>query len=78
MDEMLRHVGPAVQRAIESGVSGRDAAEIHTFVESGDRIRGWLLEHVHHEASSTTTPDLLELKRAMDVWADAALSLALA
>ncbi len=46
----------------------RGVGELRSLQETGERIRGWLLDHVHGRARPSTTPDLLALKRLMDEW----------
>ncbi|MDQ3573396.1 MAG: hypothetical protein M3404_00480 [Actinomycetota bacterium] len=77
MDVMLAEVTPAIEKALTDVQLEADmAAEFRKFLESGKRIRCWFLEHVHKQAQPGATPDLLNLKRAMDGWAKAALTLA--
>lgn len=77
MDVMLTEVEPFVEELLAAmELSGDQAGQLRNFLEKGQRIRGWFLDHVHKQARPGVTPDVLSLKRMMDEWGRYANSLA--
>ena len=73
MDKALANLHE-VLRDIESDpeLSGDTAFEdLPEFVRNGERIRGWLLDHIHGDARPGVTPDMLAIKRVKDEWVEA-------
>jgi hypothetical protein len=73
MDTMLSMAGPDIEKAARGAFDADATVELVKFLQSGERIRGWFLDHVHQQTRPGETPDLLQLKQMMADWGDAAL-----
>lgn len=64
--EALREVDPEVFPPEHRG-------DLPVFIENGEQLEAWLLEHVHKTALPGRTPDLMDLNRRVQAFEGAAV-----
>jgi hypothetical protein len=65
----LEVVAPDLRQALRDPSVGAAARqETERFLQNADQLLQWFLEHVHGEARPGRTPDLLTLKRGLDLF----------
>ena len=68
MDTMLSMARPAIEKAARGAFDADATVELVKFIQRGERIRGWFLDHVHKQMRPGETPDLLQLEQMMAEW----------
>lgn len=70
-------IDAACEYAAKAGeqIDPADVAEMRRGLVNAERVRGWLVEHLHGQARPGTTPDLLALSHTLDAFDEWAMGM---